>query len=504
MRDTVTDASDFKGTSIPGLAQLDSLLRCHICKDFLKVPVLTPCGHTFCSVCIREYIAQSSKCPLCLKELRDSMLRSEFLVNEVTECYKMLRQPLLLALMKAELDPNKETESNRNDDDDSAKKQTAESSLIQVDSDTDSSLLIANDDDIQILSTSSLIEPRKFEKLSNTAKKRSISTVESMFNNKKMNQQTAQCPICSDFFPIKTLERTHLDECLNLQSLGKLPRNKNKKPKLTTSRANLTLRKEPTIKRQNTLRNNTTVATSSNTPTPTSTPVPEISHVSKYLKSTTGQVENRLPKLDHNTLTVSQLRSKLSSLGLNTNGTRQNLIDRYNHYELIWNSNFVDSIDPVDEKDLKRQLVAWENSHSTATNTNNTTIGKLLTKKKNYSNNSYIQLMENFKNDKFNRKGWCELFHKEFKRLIREAKRNNDKLKYKENIEQNATIVEDNLDKVDEQISESPKQDCVDDIENLLDSDTSGDLSPKENDCIVEKEQENVIQDEFQSGQKEE
>lgn len=35
---------------------------------------------------------------------------------------------------------------------------------------------------------------------------------------------------------------------------------------------------------------------------------------------------------------------------------------------------------------------------------------------------SYRKLLENFKNDKFNRKGWIVMFQKDFSRLIKEAK----------------------------------------------------------------------------------
>ena len=91
----VSDPSDFSKTKLPQLSQLDSLLRCHICKDFIKVPVLTPCGHTFCSLCIRGYIDVKARCPLCLNELRESMLRGDILVNGVILCYKSLRGDLI-------------------------------------------------------------------------------------------------------------------------------------------------------------------------------------------------------------------------------------------------------------------------------------------------------------------------------------------------------------------------------------------------------------------------
>lgn len=45
-----------KKFSIPILKDFDALLHCNICKDILNVPVLTPCNHTYCSRCIREYL----------------------------------------------------------------------------------------------------------------------------------------------------------------------------------------------------------------------------------------------------------------------------------------------------------------------------------------------------------------------------------------------------------------------------------------------------------------
>lgn len=36
--------------------RMEQALRCTICCDFFKAPVLLPCSHTFCSVCVRKFM----------------------------------------------------------------------------------------------------------------------------------------------------------------------------------------------------------------------------------------------------------------------------------------------------------------------------------------------------------------------------------------------------------------------------------------------------------------
>lgn len=47
----------------------DSILRCSICHDFLRCPITTPCGHTFCKHCLVEWLAsqrgETHTCPSC-------------------------------------------------------------------------------------------------------------------------------------------------------------------------------------------------------------------------------------------------------------------------------------------------------------------------------------------------------------------------------------------------------------------------------------------------------
>ncbi|KAG7798080.1 hypothetical protein KL929_002045 [Ogataea haglerorum] len=93
--DSITDPSDWGDTSFPNLSKLDSLLRCHICKDFLKAPVLTSCDHIFCSVCIRRSLESDKKCPLCHEETYESKLRKVLLLDEISSWFTRNRPELL-------------------------------------------------------------------------------------------------------------------------------------------------------------------------------------------------------------------------------------------------------------------------------------------------------------------------------------------------------------------------------------------------------------------------
>jgi E3 ubiquitin-protein ligase RAD18 len=93
--DDVSDPSDWRTTSVPGLLALDSNLRCLICKDFYTAPVITNCQHTFCSLCIRRSLSAESVCPTCrATNISDSGLRQNKVVEDLVENFLAVRYPL--------------------------------------------------------------------------------------------------------------------------------------------------------------------------------------------------------------------------------------------------------------------------------------------------------------------------------------------------------------------------------------------------------------------------
>ncbi|CCH62894.1 hypothetical protein TBLA_0I02360 [Henningerozyma blattae CBS 6284] len=453
MNNHITDASDFNDSEIPNLSQLDSLLRCHICKDFLKIPVLTPCGHTFCSLCIRGYLNKEPKCPLCLNELRESMLRSEFLVSELVKCYNSIRPDLL--------DKLRVIEATDNDD----------VSLIEVASDKESNAVIVDLENEENLANDTNSVPVLENDIEITAtynirnKKRNFSEFTDCNSQKKINSSsksdvfsspnTAECPICHEFYPIKILERTHLDECLTNQTLGiSSPKKlKTESPQRQKPLRSLKLRSSTIPSRNITSsitkssksrffgsvgKNSKSISykdlpsskTRNFTSTLAKTENNEISHVENYLKSSKSRNEDyqRLPKVNFTSMTISQIKQKLLSLNLPINGSRQLLINRYNHYEMIWNSNFHDSLSPVEESELRRQLTSWELNHNieptNKSNVGSNSISSMLKQRSHNSiENSYQALLQNFRKDTFDRNGWSSLFNKQFNSLIIEARK---------------------------------------------------------------------------------
>ncbi|KAK7749130.1 E3 ubiquitin-protein ligase rad18 [Diatrype stigma] len=93
--DDVADSTDWLSTPLSGLAAVEAALRCQVCKDFYKTPVLTSCNHTFCSVCIRRALSNDGKCPLCRASEQEMKLRSNWSMEETVDAFVKTRQDVL-------------------------------------------------------------------------------------------------------------------------------------------------------------------------------------------------------------------------------------------------------------------------------------------------------------------------------------------------------------------------------------------------------------------------
>ncbi|KAM4055694.1 zinc finger, c3HC4 type (RING finger) domain-containing protein [Hirsutella rhossiliensis] len=97
--DEVPDSTDWLATPLPGLAVVEAALRCQVCKDFYKTPMITSCSHTFCSLCIRRALSNDGKCPLCRAPEQELKLRSNWSVEEAVQAFSRAR-PHALALAR--------------------------------------------------------------------------------------------------------------------------------------------------------------------------------------------------------------------------------------------------------------------------------------------------------------------------------------------------------------------------------------------------------------------
>lgn len=91
----ISDSTDWLETPLASLATIDASLRCQVCKDFYKTPMITSCSHTFCSLCIRRCLANDGKCPACRSTEQENKLRSNWAMEGLVDEFIKARPALL-------------------------------------------------------------------------------------------------------------------------------------------------------------------------------------------------------------------------------------------------------------------------------------------------------------------------------------------------------------------------------------------------------------------------
>ncbi|XP_063766099.1 E3 ubiquitin-protein ligase RAD18 isoform X2 [Eleginops maclovinus] len=76
------------------LKNVDALLRCPICFDFLNISMMTKCSHNFCSLCIRKCLCYKMQCPVCNAQATEQDLRTNRLLDELVVNFHAVRQQL--------------------------------------------------------------------------------------------------------------------------------------------------------------------------------------------------------------------------------------------------------------------------------------------------------------------------------------------------------------------------------------------------------------------------
>lgn len=85
----------------------------------------------------------------------------------------------------------------------------------------------------------------------------------------------------------------------------------------------------------------------------------------RYLDTTTGAYNRnhsnmkKMPKLNFSLLSLPKLREKLKQHKLPAQGTKAELQDRYNYFQMLWNAN-LDSMHPKSRSHLMGKLSDWE------------------------------------------------------------------------------------------------------------------------------------------------
>ncbi|KDQ12277.1 hypothetical protein BOTBODRAFT_34557 [Botryobasidium botryosum FD-172 SS1] len=298
----ITDPTDFPA-SLPSLVALDAALRCAVCKDFFKGPVLLTCGHTFCSFCIREALSEHKECPSCRKPVSDQSLHRNTTLEEVVLAFLRARPEILTAVKPPEL---------------KRKRARSDSSAVAGPS------VHRQDEDVEEASDDEVVEYSPSE----GERQRSISPRKSKESTPGSAAPTSfvSCPICIEYMPMIELNE-HLDR--NCAA----PRKKFKADEGKLAWQSL-LNGKGKAKEKPRLKNGTKKRSPSPPPT-------------------------RMVKHNYHIMSEKDIRALLTDASLSTDGSKKAMVARHSHFVTLFNAN-LDTMRPKSRKELIKELEAWE------------------------------------------------------------------------------------------------------------------------------------------------
>jgi hypothetical protein len=87
-KSSTSTASATKTVTTHAKTTFETCLECPICLSIVNVPLSTPCGHTFCTQCIRQHLHTSSNCPSCRKQLATTSLHPNYAIEAILDLIK--------------------------------------------------------------------------------------------------------------------------------------------------------------------------------------------------------------------------------------------------------------------------------------------------------------------------------------------------------------------------------------------------------------------------------
>lgn len=331
--DSVADSTDWLSTPLSGLTAVEAALRCQICKDFYRTPMLTSCNHTFCSLCIRRALSTDGKCPLCRASEQEMKLRSNWSMEEAVAAFTQMRSAVLEFARKPPSAPSRVDTPKRKADEEEDEEEQQRSNSQQRSSK-------------RLRSSARLSKTRSMEATAEMARQEAHipdPSPEPEPANVEPDDGLVACPIC--WRRMKQWQvYTHIDtSCPGAPQPDPTP------PSATTSRrpsrpTSITNAFAPTSSSLTT----TTTTTTTTTKFPLTQP-----------QRPKEPPPDRLPALNYSMLRETQLRQELRDLGLPNTGNRGMLERRHREWVMIWNAN-CDSQRPRRRADLKHDLDVWE------------------------------------------------------------------------------------------------------------------------------------------------
>lgn len=314
----VTDSTDWLSTPLGSLAQLESSLRCQVCKDFFTTPMITSCSHTFCSLCIRRYLSQEGRCPACRESDQEIKLRRNWVVEELVTNFTASRKGLLEFAQSA-------AQSKRDEDVESQRpnkrrklEETARNGVERRSTRSQSKRVTIPDGQQSRRSTPEVIVDSEDE--GSVYEDTGVSSPQPVQQFKEPNDGRVTCPCCHRRMK-ETLINSHLDKCIAGDS--------------------------------------TTPIEETMSPAPQLAPPGTIAY--GQAKPSNQQAQTRLPFINYSLLNDNALRKKLKDLGIPNQGSKELMRRRHTEWVNLWNAN-CDSTNPVTKRQLLQDLRVWEDT----------------------------------------------------------------------------------------------------------------------------------------------
>ncbi|KAK3926977.1 E3 ubiquitin-protein ligase RAD18 [Frankliniella fusca] len=351
------DDDELEFSSIPELQELDNVLRCEICHEIIKTPVISSCSHTFCSLCIRKWLATKQVCPSCSETVYESSLRRNPMVENMVYALGNLKkkfqnknsqQSPVLPCSAIRKTPQPQAKSKK-------KQRTTNSTFDQDDSNSDSDFLpkktppvtpraSTKEMSVHVKSSPSTGTPSRSNKEKMSLPKlqtplRNVSEKPSTSTDPKSSPAPAAaasasasnvpCPVCSQLMP-ESIINTHLDKCLIGES---------------TSSSDQNVVNTPSSSRIHNSSNSKTAKLYS--------PGMSQSHSVKKSDDKRGHALDPIKKMVYHLFKDAQLKKELKKHGLSTTGDRSALLSRLNRYVAFHNAE-CDATNPRSVEELRK------------------------------------------------------------------------------------------------------------------------------------------------------
>ncbi|KAI7825829.1 hypothetical protein BX661DRAFT_184237 [Kickxella alabastrina] len=333
----IEDPSDWPA-DFPHLRELEQLLRCPVCKEYLDTPmVVTNCGHTFCSLCVRRCLTQETKCPSCRASTTEGDLHPNRLVDSLLREFKHGRPQLLSTLRSA--NTHKPVEAKRKRPRiitrSAAKNMDVDTMASDEQLGTDNAIDLTSSDIEQMRSMSDFEIATVNSGMTPTAPTSTENDGDSDFmpsdiigsrrcapksHTRSSHENSVLCPNCQSQVRSAKIN-WHLDRCLSGKSIDEPP---------------------------------PAAAASESTAWPTATRLQLTGTLAKFALP-------RPTKLAYSLLSEAKLRRTLRELGVPAKGDKHQMQARHVEWVNMYMAN-TDSETPLSHSVLLRRLATWEDA----------------------------------------------------------------------------------------------------------------------------------------------